>query len=66
MGQQPYRGDERRRAELQELRHAVDQAQALWRRLADLNADDPERPQLAAQLDAIQARVIALKLRHRL
>ena len=66
VGRQPYPGHERRRADLQQLRHAVEQAQALWRRLADLNADDPERPQLAARLDATQARVIALKLRHRL
>ena len=61
-----YSGDERRRPELQDLRDAMEQAQALWRGLAGLSPHDPERPELVAKLDRTQSRVIALRLKHRL
>jgi len=63
---QAYSGDDRRRPELKDLREAMEQSQALWRRLAGLSPHDPKRPELVAKLDRTQSRVMALRLKHRL
>jgi hypothetical protein len=60
------RATERRRPELQPLRAAVDQAQALWSQLAALEDDHPQRPGLVRELDTVQTRIQTLRRRHRL